>query len=90
MLSATIIESSTTIPSTNIIAASDIKLIVSPAIPNNATEPSNDTGKLTATQNAVFSDKNTPNTNNTNNNPIMPLLVTISSRLRTYLDKSEE
>jgi multidrug efflux pump subunit AcrB len=40
-----------------IMAANDIKLIVSPASPNNATEPNSDTGKLTATQNAVFAER---------------------------------
>ena len=71
-------------------AASEIRLMVSPVAPNNATVPNNETGKLTATQKAVLKDKNAPNTTNTNSKPIKPLLVTISNRLRTYSDKSDE
>ena len=52
--------------------------------------PSKLTGKLTATQKAVLNDKNAPNTTKTNSSPISPLLVTMSNRLRTYLDISDE
>ena len=57
-------ESSTTIPNTKIMAASEIRLMVSPVAPNNATVPNNETGKLIATQKAVLKDKNAPNTTN--------------------------
>ena len=84
------IESSTTIPNTKIIAANETKLMVSPLAPSSATVPSKLTGKLTATQKAVLNDKKEPNTISTKSKPIMPLLVTIFRRLRTYLDKSVE
>ena len=51
------IESSTTIPNTKIIAANETKLMVSPLAPSSATVPSKLTGKLTATQKAVLNDK---------------------------------
>ena len=70
MLSAIIILSSTTIPKTRINPESEIRLIVSPVNPSPATVPSNVTGKLIATQNAVLRDKNIPKTISTNVKPI--------------------
>ena len=90
MLSATIIESSTTIPRTRIMAARETRLIVSPLTPKRNTEPSRLTGRLIATQNAVLNDRKTPRTTKTRISPKIPLLVTISRRFLTYRDLSSE
>ena len=62
--------SSTTIPRTRIKPESDIKLIVLPVRPSPKTVPKRVTGILTATQKAVFNERNTPKTTRTSARPI--------------------
>ena len=88
MLSAIMILSSTTKPSTKTIPINEIKLIVSPTKPRKATVPKRVTGILTATQNAVFNDKNNPKTTIMRTSPTKALLVTIFNRLDTGFDLS--
>ncbi len=62
--------SSTTIPSTRINPERDIKLIVLPVKPSPNTVPKRVTGILTATQKAVFNERNTPKTTKTSASPM--------------------
>ena len=80
--------SSTTRPSTKTIPIVEIKLIVSPAKPKKATVPNSVTGMLTATQNAVFKDKNKPKTTIIRASPTRALFITMFNRLDTGFDLS--
>ena len=80
--------SSTTRPKTRTIPIVEIKLMVSPMNPKKATVPKSVTGILTATQNAVFNDKNNPKTIIIRTSPTRALFITIPSRLDTGFDLS--
>ena len=70
MLSAITMLSSTTIPRTRINPERDIRLMVFPVSPSPKTVPKRVTGILTATQKAVFNERNTPNTTKTRASPM--------------------
>ena len=90
MFSAMMMPSSTTIPTTMIIPASDMTSMNCPNAGRRNTVPSSVTGMAIATQNAERVLRNIARRHNTNASPIRPFESTTLRRLRTYRDRSSE